>query len=43
VKRIRERIEPLLAAYEEFAVTGDADTAYDVRDVIAALSAKPKA
>ncbi|UIP07994.1 SDR family NAD(P)-dependent oxidoreductase [Erythrobacter sp. SDW2] len=40
VKRIRERIDPLLAAYEEHAVTGDADTAYDVRDVIAALTAR---
>lgn len=40
VKRIGERIDPLLAAYEEHAVTGDADTAYDVRDVIAALTGK---
>jgi NAD(P)-dependent dehydrogenase (short-subunit alcohol dehydrogenase family) len=40
VKRICERIDSLLAAYEEHAVTGDADTAYDVRDVIAALTAR---
>lgn len=39
VKRIRERIDPLLAAYDKHAVTGDQDTAYDVRDVIAALAA----
>lgn len=39
VKRIRERIDPLLAAYDKHAVTGDQDTAYDVRDVIAALTA----
>lgn len=40
VKRIRERIDPLLTAYDRYAVTGDEDTAYDVRDVIAALTAR---
>lgn len=40
VRRIRQRMEPLLAAYEAHAPREEGDDAYDVRDVIAALTAK---
>ncbi|HAU21193.1 MAG TPA: dehydrogenase [Erythrobacter sp.] len=37
VRRIKERTDPLFAAYEEHAPREAGDDAYDVRDVIAAL------
>lgn len=42
VRRIRERMEPLMAAYEEHAPREAGDNAYDVRDVIAALRANTR-
>ena len=39
VKRIRERIDPLLAAYDTYAPRDEGDEAYDVRAVFDALRA----
>jgi NAD(P)-dependent dehydrogenase (short-subunit alcohol dehydrogenase family) len=40
VRRIRERMEPLLAAYERHASRGADEAAYDVRDVLENLTRK---
>lgn len=42
VRRIRERTEPLMEAFENYAPRDAGDNAYDVRDVIAAMQ-RPQA